>query len=290
MGDVVRNYDSGTAKAGGFAGVADAYDGAVTFEKCHANGKVTVADGKVGYGMIGGIGGIRYFKTTDCSYNSEKNPSLDATKEGAWEGIEGKNTAGVLYDVCAHYKGGHDMEAVAAVAATCTEDGSTAGQRCKDCNYIEGVERIAAPGHSYSADWSRDEAKHWHKCSACGDIKDEAAHTGGTATCTEKAKCEVCGESYGELNASNHADLKHFPAKAATETAEGNIEYWFCEDCGRYFADKEQTKEITQADTVTAKLPAAPKTGDEGHPVLWMTLLVVSGGAAILCRRRRAAK
>ena len=103
-------------------------------------------------------------------------------------------------------------------------------------------------------------------------------HTGGTATCTEKAVCEVCGKAYGEPDPNNHTDLKHFPAKAATEDAEGNIEYWYCSGCGKYYSDKDGTKEITKADTVTAKLPKSPQTGDISNLMLWIALLFVSGG------------
>ena len=109
-------------------------------------------------------------------------------------------------------------------------------------------------------------------------------HTGGKATCKDKAKCEVCGAEYGELDPKNHTDLKHFPAKAATKTAEGNIEYWYCEGCGKYFSDRDGTQEIKEADTVTAKLkddPKSPQTGDTGNLALWISLLLVSGGAAI---------
>ena len=103
-------------------------------------------------------------------------------------------------------------------------------------------------------------------------------HTGGTATCTEKAVCEVCGKAYGEPDPKNHTDLKHIPAKAATEDAEGNIEYWYCSGCGKYYSDKDGTKEITKADTVTAKLPKSPQTGDISNLMLWIALLFVSGG------------
>ena len=106
-------------------------------------------------------------------------------------------------------------------------------------------------------------------------------HTGGTATCTERAVCEVCGKPYGELDPKNHTDLKHFPAKAATKTAEGNIEYWYCEGCNQYFSDKDGTKEIKKADTVTAKLLQTPQTGDTSNLALWFTLLFISGGAVI---------
>ena len=79
-------------------------------------------------------------------------------------------------------------------------------------------------------------------------------HTGGEATCTEKAVCKVCGEEYGELDSTNH-DLEKIPAKDATVTEPGNKEYWHCLDCGRYFADENGKKEIALADTVITKLP-----------------------------------
>ena len=105
-------------------------------------------------------------------------------------------------------------------------------------------------------------------------------HTGGKATCTEKAVCEVCGKAYGEPDPKNHTDLKHVPAKAATEDAEGNIEYWHCEACNKYYSDKDGTKEIAKADTVTAKLPKSPPTGDTSSLMLWIALLLAGGGAA----------
>ena len=115
-------------------------------------------------------------------------------------------------------------------------------------------------------------------------------HTGGTATCTERAVCEVCGKAYGEPDPKNHTDLEHIPAKAATKTAGGNIEYWYCEDCGKYFADAAATKEIKQADTVTAKLSGAAKSPQTGGDSGVVTVLLLSGGAFIClvsCRKKR---
>ena len=112
-------------------------------------------------------------------------------------------------------------------------------------------------------------------------------HTGGTAACTERAVCEVCGKAYGEPDPKNHTDLKHIPAKAATEDAEGNIEYWYCSGCGKYYSDKDGTKEIKKADTVTAKLPKSPQTGDSSNLMLWIALLFVSGGACTVLTVRR---
>ena len=139
--------------------------------------------------------------------------------------------------------------------------------KCDICDYII----------SECADDNKD-----HKCDYCG--KKLTEHTGGKATCKDKAKCEVCGAEYGELDAKNHTDLKHFPATAATKTTEGNIEYWYCEGCGKYYSDKDGTKKIKKADTVTTKLKddsKSPQTGDTSNLALWIALLFVSGGAAI---------
>ena len=106
-------------------------------------------------------------------------------------------------------------------------------------------------------------------------------HTGGKATCKDKAVCEICGESYGELDETNHSELKHIDAKAATKDAEGNIEYWYCDGCGKYYGDAAATKEITKAETVIKKLPddpKSPRTGDSSNAMLWIALLFISGG------------
>ena len=138
-------------------------------------------------------------------------------------------------------------------------------------------------GHTFGEWTSNGDGTHTRQCTVdgCNGLETKDC-SGGKATCAEKAVCEVCGESYGELNANNHADMKHIEAKAATKTAEGNIEYWYCEDCDKYFADKDGNKEITKADTVTAKLPdekpTSPKTGDTSNLALWIVLLFISGG------------
>ena len=112
-------------------------------------------------------------------------------------------------------------------------------------------------------------------------------HTGGKATCTERAVCEICGKAFGDLDGNHHANLKHIDAKAATKTAGGNIEYWYCEDCGKYFADAAATKEIKQADTVTAKLSGAAKSPQTGGNSGVVTVLLLSGGAFICLVSRR---
>ena len=134
-------------------------------------------------------------------------------------------------------------------------------------------------GHTYGEWVSNGDGTHTRQCTVdgCNGLETKDC-SGGKATCAEKAVCEVCGKSYGELDPKNHTDLKHIPAKAATEDAEGNIEYWYCEGCGKYYSDKDGTKEIAKADTVTAKLPKSPPTGDTSNLMLWIALLLASGG------------
>ena len=121
-------------------------------------------------------------------------------------------------------------------------------------------------------------------------------HEGGEATCAQGAVCAVCGEVYSEPDPMNHAAMRHVDAKAATMTDEGNIEYWTCADCGRYFLDEAGEKEIGETDIVLEKLPEqlqpeeskpeepkpddkTPRTGDDGV-AMWMALAGVAIGAA----------
>ena len=109
-------------------------------------------------------------------------------------------------------------------------------------------------GHTYG-DWvSNGDGTHTRQCTVDGCTGSETKDcSGGTATCTEKAKCSACGVGYGDLNPAHHANLVNVPAKAATTSAEGNIEYWHCGGCGKYYKDAAAQDEITQEDTVIAK-------------------------------------
>ena len=130
-----------------------------------------------------------------------------------------------------------------------------------ECKYLAAADKTLpvfngqGDAHDHqSSDWEHNDTEHWQVCT-CGAVFNKAAHSGGMATCKAKAVCEICKESYGSLDSNNHTDLKHIDAKAATAAAEGNIEYWYCDGCKKYFSDAAAKTEITRADTVTAKLP-----------------------------------
>lgn len=137
-------------------------------------------------------------------------------------------------------------------------------------------------GHTFGEWASNGDGTHSRECTVDGCKSVETmACSGGKATCTEKAVCEYCGKAYGKPDSNNHTDLKHIDAKAATKAAEGNIEYWYCGGCDKYYSDKDGINEIKKADTVTAKLPGDPKsprTGNASDLALWISLLLVSGG------------
>lgn len=137
-------------------------------------------------------------------------------------------------------------------------------------------------GHTFGEWASNGDGTHSRECTVdgCKGVETMAC-SGGKATCTEKAVCEYCGKAYGKTDLNNHTDLKHIDAKAATEDAEGNIEYWYCGGCDKYYSDKDGINEIKKSDTVTAKLPGNPKsprTGNASDLALWISLLFVSGG------------
>lgn len=131
------------------------------------------------------------------------------------------------------------------------------------CKYLESAgmtlpvfagQNLTVHDHVWSAYTTDTAAKtHTHSC-ACGVAETEAC-TITPATCKDGSACAVCGQQYGGPDTGKHTDLQHFPAVAATTDAEGNTEYWYCGGCGKYFADAAATREITRADTVTAKLP-----------------------------------
>ena len=186
-----------------------------------------------------------------------------------------------------------------AKAATCTEKGYTGDTHCKGCGVklSDGTDTPALD-HDWGKWTSNGDGTHTRVCSRDKSHSENGKCSGGKADCCHKAKCEVCGGAYGSLAPDNHSDLKHFPAKWATAHAEGNIEYWYCSGCGKYYKDAGATREITQKDTVIRrrrsssgsatddKTIESPKTGDAGIALyIGMAALSLTGGAWL--RRRR---
>ena len=146
-------------------------------------------------------------------------------------------------------------------------------------------------GHTFG-DWKADgDGTHSRECTVdgCKGVETMVC-SGGNATCTEKPICEICKEAYGELDPNNHADLMHIDSKAATEDTEGNIEYWYCGGCDKYYSDKDGINEIKKADTVTARIKGnfkSPRTGNASDLALWISLLFVSGGVCTAIKAKR---
>ena len=160
-------------------------------------------------------------------------------------------------------------EGTASITATAVSGSGRIKASCE-------VTVSAAGGHfhSWADDWSRDENNHWHACSGCDEKKDEAPHNWDNGKVTTKATCTTAGvKTYTcskcgatkteEISASGHTLTEH-PAKAPTETAEGNIKYWECIGCGKKFKDEAGTEEVT--DVTLPKLTPAPT------PVIPVTL------------------
>lgn len=131
------------------------------------------------------------------------------------------------------------------------------------CKYLESAgmtlpvlarQNLTVHDHVWSTYTTDTAAKTHTRSCACGVAETEAC-TITPATCKDGSACAVCGQQYGGPDTGKHTGLQHFPAVAATTDAEGNKEYWYCGGCGKYFADAAAAREITQADTVTAKLP-----------------------------------
>ena len=145
---------------------------------------------------------------------------------------------------------------------------------------------------------STSEAHGW-KNGVCTVCDYQCKHAGGSATCVKKAVCTICSEEYGTYNMSIHEGLQSVEAKAATRTDEGNIEYWYCKDCDRYYIKQDGLVEIEKSQTVVAKITdttsltdtckddntetvkeQAPDTGDNKHVFVWLLMLVIGGAAA----------
>ena len=187
-------------------------------------------------------------------------------------------------------------------AATCTEK-AIYYKSCAVCGLSsEGTADEAtffsgnALGHTWGAWTSNGNGTHTRRCGTDGCTGTETKDcSGGTATCTAKAVCSVCGQSYGAVDTANH-DLKHTAAKEPGAFVTGRIEYWTCRTCGKYFADAGGAKEISRDDIIIPRLGAAadseggkvsPATFDAGIGASAVTAVTSLAGLALLRRKRR---
>lgn len=133
---------------------------------------------------------------------------------------------------------GHDKISHKGKAATCTEKGWNAYDTCSRCNYTSYKE-IAALGHDFTSNtWQSDAHRHWKKCSRCKAAGKKTQHTGGTATCKDRAVCTTCSKAYGTLDAKHHVggteirDMVEPTTKKAGHT--GNS---YCKGCNTKLSD-----------------------------------------------------
>lgn len=118
--------------------------------------------------------------------------------------------------------------------ATCYEEGYTGDVYCSTCDReIRKGESIAKNAHNPASVWTTNETDHWKVCQTigCGNIIDKAPHSGGEATCVNKAICSVCKVEYGDFAPDNHVNTEIRGAVAATEETEGYTGDKWCLDC-----------------------------------------------------------
>ncbi len=206
---------------------------------------------------------------------------------------------------------GHTEVIDKAVTPTCTETGLTEGKHCSVCNTVLVAQQVVnSLGHDYGGWTSNGNNTHVKTCNNNSSHKIIEKCSGGMATCTEKAVCEICGEKYGELleheyssdwkhdenyhyhecscgdksNISEHAWDEGIISREPTIEHEGERIYT-CVDCGR-----TKTEQIPKKEKPATSGCASVTTGGSGGGAFgdgFTVALVSMGGAAILLMVRR---
>lgn len=257
VGAVTVNYTGNrsnyTAKVGGIMG--DIYYSNTTVSNCYSVGALTSATG-TGTSYVGGVVGITNGTVGNCYYLDSTATKAVGNDGGTVDEATGPKTAAQLGD-----------GTVLALLINSRADSEHPWN--SQCQYLAAAGKTlpvfkTQTGDAHIHDWgawtSNGDGTH-SRCCTC-NAAETVNCSGGKATCKDEAVCEICGKSYGSPDRNNHTDLKHIDAKAATVAEEGNSEYWYCDDCKRYFSDAAAKTEITKADTVTAKLPPQITAGD----------------------------
>ena len=202
-GDVDSSVDGWDPKVGGFVGESgdlnDPDNAYANATNCHAAGTVTSASPTHDAGGFTGTHSKGTF--SGCSFDSEKNPGLNAAGEGTLaSGVTGEETAVVLANICEDYYGSHlySTEWTVDIEATCTTSGSKS-HHCERCGAKGSITEIPVLGHKWGEPvytWSDDYAA----CTATRTCKNDASHTeSATATVTsEQTQSPTCTEM-GEM-------------------------------------------------------------------------------------------
>ena len=257
------NSDSYIAMVGGVMGKIFYFD--TTVSNCYSVGTLKSTTGK-GTSYIGGVVGITDGTVGNCYYLDSTATKAVGNDDGTVDEATGPKTAAQLGD--------------GTVVLKLLINNRTDSEHPwnSQCQYLAAAGKTlpvfkTQTGDKHTHNWSvwtsNDDGTHSRRCT-CNVVETQNC-SGGKATCKDKAVCEFCKASYGSLDPNNHTDLKHIDAKAATAAAEGNIEYWYCEACGKYFSDNAATKEITQAQTVI------PKRQSSGSNYSYYTIKATAG-------------
>ena len=246
-----------TAEVGGIMGYIST--SATTVSNCYSVGALTSTTG-TGTSYIGGVVGSNAYNNTveNCYYLDSTATKAVGNGGGIVDEATGPKTAAQLGD--------------GTVVLKLLINNRTDSEHPwnSQCQYLAAAGKTLpvfktqtgdAHRHDWSAWTSNGDGTHSRRCYTC-NAAETVNCSGGKATCKDEAVCEICKESYGSPDPNNHAHLKHIDAKAATVAEEGNIAYWYCGDCNKYFSDAAAETEITKADTVTAKLPPKITAGD----------------------------
>ena len=95
--------------------------------------------------------------------------------------------------------------------------------------------------HDGADEWTKNGTSHWHECSRCDEINDKANHSGGAATCTKPAECEVCGAEYGEaLGHTKGEAVRENEVPASCTEAGSYDEVVYCSVCGDELSREEK--------------------------------------------------
>lgn len=190
-----------------------------------------------------------------------------------------------------HLFGGYNFDGVDTHTRKCNICGSSEIYKCIDENKDHKCD-VCNGQISKCVDLNKN-----HKCDVCG--KTISSHKGGETTCTKKSICDICGQEYGEL--SKHLNLKHIDETKATTTSVGNKEYWYCEECNRYYSDKDGLNEISKKDTVIERLKNDNTNKDDNNiveiehkdsnPIIWAIVPIVGvaiiSGIILIIKRKR---